>query len=1186
MKKFLLMLIASIGINSYLSAQSVGDYKSNGSGAQEKINASQNIFPNSKQTAFESGSKMLASANINDKQYFVENKGQWPREVLFMTRMAGVDIWITDHGVVYDFNKMREKTGTKAKKKINLTQSKDKREQIENSERYGQIVRMTLQDIIPGSIPEGKERSTGYHNYFLGKDPSKWAEHVGLYKEIFVKNIYKGIDVRYYFDHGSIRYDYVVQPGAEVKNIKMNFEGTDKISVNGSDELVILTQFGEVKQIGLKAYQKNNEQKQNVNSRFIQDTDGKISFDVGIYDKTKPLIIDPLLYSTFIGGAGSESSSGIALDGSGNPIITGAVLSADFPTTPGSYDGTHNGSQNYWDVFVTKLNSNGSELIYSTFIGGYYDDVGTSIVLDETGAIYITGHTSFDYPTTPGAFDETGNSEWVCDEEYCYPGTNVFVTKLNNSGSALLYSTFIGGLAYQVGSSVAVDGSHNAFITGYTSSADFPTTPGSFDETYNGGYDVFVLKLNNTGSALLYSSFAGGEYNDHGAAVSTDANGNAYLTGYTQSANFPVTPGAFDETWNWGYDGFAMKLNPTASALVYSTYVGSNSNDFSYGLAVDASGAVYITGPTYGTNYPVTAGAYDETSNGGDDVFVTKLNSSGNGLIYSTIIGGNSHDVPRSIALDGNGNVYVTGSIEVYPGNFSNFPVTPAAFDQTFNGGQYDAFVSILNSNGTSLLYSTFLGGSVYDFGNAVVTDVNGYVFVTGNTFSPEFPTTSGAFDQTYNGMCDVFVTKLQININNTFTFVPSNNSPICVGNTLFLTVFPSGGTSPYTYSWTGPNGFSSTLQNPSIVNSTTAASGTYSLTVFDAAGHTRTATTTVVINPLPVAIITASTPSCTTGCITLTASGGVSYSWSGGSTSNTIVACNDGTYYVTAVSAAGCKDEEKIRATPVYPSVAYITASPACSGCTTLTASFGSAYLWSTGSTSYSITACTAGTYNVIVTDFNGCQSTATTTVGTTEVSCAVPLNPSASGITMNSAQLSWWTNQCAIGYQVRYRVIGTSTWTIKNISSNTAFLDLKGLKRGTTYEWQVRSKCTAAPVEVFSAFTSPLVFTTLSSSGGSMVSHGSVPVSELNEEPNKQFLYPNPASEFVYLNFNSVSEGAINIQIINSIGRLVKQHPVNTIKGHNQFKIHVNDISPGMYILRINKGDLNITRKFVIAR
>src|SRR6188474_742246 len=185
-----------------------------------------------------------------------------------------------------------------------------------------------------------------------------------------------------------------------------------------------------------------------------------------------------------------------------------------------------------------------------------------------------------------------------------------------------------------------------------------------------------------------------------------------------------------------------------------------------------------------------------------------------------------------------------------------------------------------------------------------------------------------------------------------------------------------------------------------------------------------------------------------------------------------------------------------------------------------------------------------------------------------------------------MNSAQLNWWINQCAIGYQVRYRVVGTTPWTIKNINSNTSFLELKALKRGTSYEWQVRSKCTANPVEVFSAFTSPLVFTTLSGSGRSIASNASVPANEVSEDLNKQFLYPNPASEFVYLNFNSAKEGLVNIQIVNSIGQLVKQHPVNTIKGHNQFKIQVADIRPGMYILRINKGDLNLTKKFVIAR
>ena len=1138
----------------------------------QEIKGTQNI-PGSKQTAFEAGDKVQASDSKNDKQFFVENKGQWPAAVLFMTRIVGVDVWITDQGVVYDFNKMRENTGALTKKKVTPAQSKNNREQIENLVRYGQVVKMTLQNIAPGSSPLGKVKSAGKYNYFLGDDPSKWAEDVELYKEVYVKNIYKGIDVRYYFDQGSIRYDYIVQPGADVNMIKMVFEGTDKIYLNRPDELVMHTRFGAVKQTGLEAYQKNNGQKQAITSRFMQDADGKIHFDVGNYDKTRPLVIDPLLYSTFIGGTGTESSSGIVLDGSGNAIITGTGYSTDFPTKPGSYSETPVGG---WDVFVTKLNSNGSGLIYSTFIGGMYDDGSNSIAIDNTGSVYITGSTaSFDYPTTPGAFDETGNSEWVCDEEYnCYR-SDVFVTKLNSSGSALQYSTFIGGLAYQAGTSIAVDNNHNVYITGYTSSADFPTTPGSFDETFNSSYDVFIVKLNSSGSSLLYSSFAGGDSDDYGSSIIADANGNAYLTGYTQSLNFPVTPGAYDETLNGGYDAFVMKLNNAGAGMIYSTYVGSNDYDFPYSVALDGSGSVFISGSSWGSNYPVTPGAYDESFNGITDVFVTRLNSSGSALMYSTFIGSSFEEGAYSLALDGNGNAYVTGYMYVYPGNFSNYPVTAGAFDLTFNGGIYDAFISVLNSNGSDLLYSTFLGGSVYDIASAIATDVNGHIFVTGYTFSPEYPTTPGGFDQTYNDMWDVFVTKLEVTINNTFTFVSSNSGPMCAGNPLYLTVFPSGGSSPYTYSWTGPNGFSSTLQNPIISNATAAASGNYSVYISDAAGHSGTGTTTAVVNPLPVAVITASTPSCSTGCITLTASGGISYNWSTGTTTNSIIACTDGTYYVTVTSAAGCRDEESIRATPIYPTVAYISASTECSGCTRLTASPGSGYLWSTGSTSNSITVCSVGTYSVIVTDYYGCKSTATITAGTTTMSCAVPLNPHASSITTNSAQLSWFTNECAIGYQVRYRVAGTSTWTIKNITNTNGYIAIKGLKRATTYEWQVRSKCAAAPTEMFSAFTSPQFFTTLSSNGPGFSAKFSFEEEEIKiGNPTTGItIWPNPALTQLMFKVSGL-EGSGEMDVVNMLGQVVISQTV-ILKEGQAHTIDVAGLPRGVYKLMLRNRD-----------
>ena len=271
------------------------------------------------------------------------------------------------------------------------------------------------------------------------------------------------------------------------------------------------------------------------------------------------------------------------------------------------------------------------------------------------------------------------------------------------------------------------------------------------------------------------------------------------------------------------------------------------------------------------------------------------------------------------------------------------------------------------------------------------------------------------------------------------------------------------------------------------------------------------------------------------------------------------------------------CKVEEKLRATPVYPSVAYITASPACSGCTTLTASFGSAYLWSTGSTSNSIIACTAGTYSVKVTDYNGCQSTATTTVGSTEVSCAIPLNPSASGITMNSAQLSWWTNQCAIGFQVRYRVLGTTTWTIKNISSSTALLDLKGLKRGTTYEWQVRSKCTAVPAEMYSAFTNSQFFSTFSANAPGSSGRTTIADEEIKiAVPAGLTIWPNPTSAQIIINVSGLN-GLSELQVVNMWGQVVISQTAVLKAGQPQ-TINISRLSQGAYklVLRNRQGQL----------
>ena len=530
-----------------------------------------------------------------------------------------------------------------------------------------------------------------------------------------------------------------------------------------------------------------------------------------------------------------------------------------------------------------------------------------------------------------------------------------------------------------------------------------------------------------------------------------------------------------------------VKLNSTGSALLYSTFIGGIYYETAYSLVLDAPGNAYITGYTYSSGYPVTTGAYDISFNGNEDVFVTKLNSSGSALLYSTFIGGITGDIGYAIALDGNDQACVTGYIYA-PDNYSNFPVTTDAIDPDFNNGNYDAFVSVLNSTGSELRYSTFLGGNNYDMGRDLKSDGSGHIYVTGYTFSPDFPASQMAFDASYNGMWDIFVTKLEITSNHSFSFSPSSNSPVCAGNTLYLTVFPTGGSAPYTYSWTGPNGFSSAIQNPSITSATTAATGMYSVTVTDAGGNSGSATTDVIINALPVAAISASAPSCSTGCVELTASGGITYYWSTGSTGTSITACNDGTYEVTAVSAGGCTDRESFRVYKYYPNTAAsISASvPACgSGCITLTASEGVSYRWSTGSTSRSITPCTAGNFQVTVTNAYGCTATAQTTLTTPESSCPVPANPGASITSINGVRLYWTGNDCAISYQVQYRLVGTVAWTVKNTNSNTWYMDLKGLKRSATYEGQVRSKCSSGGVDLYSRVYPSVCFPVIRRSG-----------------------------------------------------------------------------------------------------
>ncbi len=321
----------------------------------------------------------------------------------------------------------------------------------------------------------------------------------------------------------------------------------------------------------------------------------------------------------------------------------------------------------------------------------------------------------------------------------------------------LVYSSFLGGSDNDGGLGIVVDSDGCAYVTGYTSSFDFPVTPGAYDTTYNGGYDdTFVTKLNTSGGDLVYSTFLGGSNYDVGYGIVIDSEGCAYVAGYTDSSDFPVTPGAYDTTHNNGGDVFLTKLDATGGDLVYSTFLGGSSSDYGLGIAINAEGCAYVTGYADSSDFPVTPGAYDTTHNNGRDVFVTKLDAVGGDLVYSTFLGGSDWDYSHGIVVDASGCAYVTG----YTKSF-DFPVTPGAYDTTFNGSHYDAFVTKVNASGGGLVYSTFLGGSRGDGGDGIAVDASGCAYVTGKADSSDFPVTPGAYDTTHNNGSDVFVTKL-----------------------------------------------------------------------------------------------------------------------------------------------------------------------------------------------------------------------------------------------------------------------------------------------------------------------------------------------------------------------------------------------------------------------------------------
>ena len=572
---------------------------------------------------------------------------------------------------------------------------------------------------------------------------SRWQSALDTFGRVVYRNVWPGIDAVFSGRAERLKYAFVVHPGANPDVIRLAYEGVGRASLSRGGELRLQTPIGVIRDQRPIAFQpRPGGSRVPVDARYKITGANEVSFAVGGHSSTRRLVIDPAIaYATYLGGSVFDGGMAIAVDSNGSAYVTGRSDSANFPSTPGAFAISNAGGG---DVFVAKLAPSGGGLVYSTFVGGSAQDEGRGIAVDASGNAYVTGFTySSNFPTTTAAFDRTygGNGDG-------------FAVKLNAGGSSLAYSTYLGGSNNDRGLALAIDSAGVSYVTGETSSSNYPTTANSVDPAWNGDFDVFVTAVNATGTALAYSTFLGSGGFDDGLAITVDGASSAYVTGKA-SPGFPVTPGAFDTTPNGGYDSFVAKLDPAGSRLVYCTYLGGSAWDEGLGIAVDSAGNTYSTGNVQSPNFPTTPGVFDQTLSGSVDAFVTKLNATGSGLVYSTYLGGSDWDEGDGLQIDASGRAYIGGHL-----GSSNFPTTPDAAQGTKPGG-VDAFLTVMDASGSALAYSTYVGSPEWDGGFAIAVDSAGAAYLTGFTSSARFPTTSGAFDRTAGGDYDAFVTKV-----------------------------------------------------------------------------------------------------------------------------------------------------------------------------------------------------------------------------------------------------------------------------------------------------------------------------------------------------------------------------------------------------------------------------------------
>ncbi|MGE5680216.1 MAG: SBBP repeat-containing protein, partial [Bacillota bacterium] len=675
-----------------------------------------------------SAESKVREARYNLPMMFEANYGQANEQFKFIARSPNYTVSLLSNSVQISLRKPLPKDAVQ-----HNSRSSGSKNNLEFSNLHMEFIEANPSpEIIP------IEESSGKSNYFIGNDPAKWRTDIPNYKRIKYVDIYPGIDLIFYGNQRQLEHDFIVKPGADPSKIKFKFPEDVKIKINAQNDLQLESGTGSVVFRSPQIYQEISGTQKLIAGEYIFNKNNEIQFSVDNYDPKANLVIDPvLIYSTYLGGSGYEYCTDIAVDKQGNAYITGSTFSNDFPVV-NAFQNTLKG----YDIFVSKFNAEGTQLVYSTFVGSAGSDNGNAIALDDAGNAYVVGTSSSSsysndepFPTV-NAFQDTnfgGN--------YGYEG-NTVLFKLGQDGNKLLYSTYFGNDGkWQNGCDIAVDKQGNAYVLGSLyidySERDFPLRNGFVTEPYFNGFsfNYFVAKFDPSKSgdaSLIYSSWLGGKwddgYNYRSGAIAVDAEGYAYVTGETYSTDFPVK-NAFQEKNNGGRDAFVTKIDKSGSSIIYSTFIGGTEDDHGNDIAVDKEGYAYVLGYG-GAGFPKTNGAFSDPKS---ISFLSKLNKDGNALIYSAAPIAGSY----KLIVDDEGSAYVGG----------------------MNAVLRNMRVAKYNTDGTDTLFTESVGDS--SMCSSLALDESGNIYLAGNTTSKNFPVVN-AYQPQLKGGQDIVVVKLK----------------------------------------------------------------------------------------------------------------------------------------------------------------------------------------------------------------------------------------------------------------------------------------------------------------------------------------------------------------------------------------------------------------------------------------